>query len=35
LPARIVAAAPQTGRGGRDEGSILGGLGRVIGGDRS
>src|SRR5204862_554224 len=25
---RIVAAAPQTGRGGREEGSMLGGLGR-------
>jgi uncharacterized protein (TIGR00266 family) len=35
LAGRIVAAAPQTGRGGREEGSILGGLGRVIGGDRS
>ena len=35
LAGRIVAAAPQTGRGGREEGSILGGLGRVIGGDNS
>ncbi len=33
LAARIVAAAPQTGRGGREEGSILGGLGRVLDGD--
>jgi uncharacterized protein (TIGR00266 family) len=32
---RIVAAAPQTGRGGREEGSILGGLGDIISGDRS
>jgi len=35
LAGRIVAAAPRTGHGGREEGSILGGLGRVIGGDRS
>ena len=35
LAGRIVAAAPQTGRGGREEGSILGGLGRVIDGDNS
>ena len=34
LASRIYAAAPQTGRGGREEGSILGGLGRVLGGDR-
>ena len=33
LAGRIVAAAPQTGRGGREEGSVLGGLGRAIGGD--
>jgi uncharacterized protein (AIM24 family) len=33
LAGRIVAAAPQTGRGGRDEGSLLGGLGRVLDGD--
>ena len=33
LAGRIIAAAPQTGRGGREEGSILGGLGRVIDGD--
>jgi uncharacterized protein (TIGR00266 family) len=35
LAGRIVAAAPQTGRGGRGEGSLLGGLGRVIDGDNS
>jgi uncharacterized protein (AIM24 family) len=33
LAQRIVAAAPQTGRAGREEGSILGGLGRVLDGD--
>jgi uncharacterized protein (TIGR00266 family) len=33
LAGRIYAAAPQTGRGGREEGSILGGLGRVLDGD--
>lgn len=33
LAGRIIAAAPQTGRGGREEGSILGGLGRVLDGD--
>jgi uncharacterized protein (TIGR00266 family) len=30
---RIVAAAPKTGRGGREEGSILGGIGRMLDGD--
>ena len=35
LARRIVAAAPQTGRGGREEGSVLGTLGDVISGDRS
>jgi uncharacterized protein (TIGR00266 family) len=35
LAGRIVAAAPQTGRGGRDEGSVLGGLGRMLDGDNS
>jgi uncharacterized protein (TIGR00266 family) len=35
LAGRIVAAAPQTGRGGREEGSILGGIGRMIDGDNS
>ncbi|MEO7598428.1 MAG: TIGR00266 family protein, partial [Opitutus sp.] len=29
LAGRIVAAAPKTGRGGREEGSVLGGLGRL------
>lgn len=33
LAGRIHAAAPQTGRAGRDEGSVLGGLGRMLGGD--
>ncbi len=33
LAGRIVAAAPQTGRGGREEGSMLGGLGRMLDGD--
>lgn len=33
LAGRIVAAAPQTGKGGRGEGSVLGGLGRMIDGD--
>jgi uncharacterized protein (TIGR00266 family) len=35
LAGRIYAAAPQTGRGGREEGSILGGLGRLMDGDNS
>ena len=35
LAGRIYAAAPQTGHGGREEGSILGGLGRLIDGDNS
>jgi uncharacterized protein (AIM24 family) len=35
LAGRIIAAAPQTGRGGRGEGSVLGGLGRMIDGDNS
>jgi len=35
LAGRIYAAAPQTGRGGREEGSVLGGLGRLIDGDNS
>jgi uncharacterized protein (TIGR00266 family) len=35
LARRIYAAAPQTGGGGRGEGSILGGLGGLIGGDNS
>ncbi len=32
---RIVAAAPQTGRGGREEGSVLGTIGDILSGDRS
>jgi uncharacterized protein (TIGR00266 family) len=35
LAGRIVAAAPKTGRGGREEGSLLGGIGRMIDGDNS
>ena len=35
LAGRITAASPQTGRGGREEGSILGGLGRLLDGDNS
>jgi len=35
LAGRITAASPQTGHGGREEGSILGGLGRIIDGDNS
>ena len=35
LAGRIYAAAPQRGRGGREEGSLLGGLGRLIDGDNS
>src|SRR3954471_6882778 len=33
LAGRIIAAAPQTGRGGREEGSVIGGLGRMLDGD--
>jgi uncharacterized protein (TIGR00266 family) len=33
LAARVVAAAPRTGSGGREEGSVLGGLGRLLDGD--
>jgi uncharacterized protein (TIGR00266 family) len=33
LAGRIVAAAPQTGHGGKEEGSLLGGLGRLLDGD--
>lgn len=33
LAGRIIAAAPQTGRGNREEGSVLGGLGRLLDGD--
>ncbi len=35
LAGRIYAAAPQSGGGGRGEGSILGGLGRILDGDNS
>ena len=35
LAARITAASPKTGRGGREEGSLLGGLGRMLDGDNS
>jgi len=35
LANRIVAAVPRVGRGGREEGSILGGLGGLIDGDNS
>ena len=35
LAGRIVAAAPGLGRGGREEGSILGKLGNIIDGDNS
>ena len=33
LADRIHAAAPQNGGGGREEGSVLGGLGRLLDGD--
>ena len=35
LAGRIVGAVPGLGRGGREEGSVLGGLGRLIDGDNS
>lgn len=35
LAGRITAASPQTGRGGREEGSLLGGFGRLLDGDNS
>ena len=35
LAGRIYAAAPQKGGGGREEGSVLGGLGRLLDGDNS
>jgi uncharacterized protein (TIGR00266 family) len=35
LAGRIVAAAPQTGRANKGEGSVLGGLGRMLDGDNS
>jgi uncharacterized protein (TIGR00266 family) len=34
LAGRVIASAPGVGRGGRDEGSVLGGLGGILGGDR-
>jgi uncharacterized protein (TIGR00266 family) len=33
LAGRITAASPQTGRGGREEGSVLGGIGRMFDGN--
>src|SRR6266436_4811832 len=33
LAGRITAASPQTGRGGKEERSVLGGIGRLLGGD--
>jgi uncharacterized protein (AIM24 family) len=35
LAGRIYAAAPQTRGGGKGEGSVLGGLGRLLDGDNS
>jgi uncharacterized protein (AIM24 family) len=35
LAGRITAASPRTGRGGREEGSVLGGIGRLLDGDNS
>ena len=35
LADRIIAASPKTGSGGRGEGSVLGGLGRLLDGDNS
>jgi uncharacterized protein (AIM24 family) len=35
LAGRITAASPKTGRGGREEGSLLGGIGRMLDGDNS
>src|SRR6185503_17404665 len=35
LANRIIAAVPRMGRGGREEGSILGGLGGILDGDNS
>jgi uncharacterized protein (AIM24 family) len=34
MAGRIIAAAPGVVRGGREEGSVLGGLGSILGGDR-
>jgi uncharacterized protein (AIM24 family) len=35
LASRVFAAAPQTGGGGQGEGSLLGGLGRILDGDNT
>jgi uncharacterized protein (AIM24 family) len=35
LANRIIAAVPRLGKGGREEGSILGGLGSLLDGDNS
>jgi len=35
MAGRILAAAPGLGRGGKEEGSLLGGLGRILDGDNS
>jgi hypothetical protein len=35
LANRIIAAVPGLSRGGREEGSVLGGLGRMLDGDNS
>ena len=35
LAGRITAASPQTSKGGRGEGSVLGGIGRILDGDNS
>ncbi len=35
LAGRVLAAAPQRGGGSRDEGSVLGGLGRLLDGDNN
>ena len=35
LAGRVIAAAPGLGKGGREEGSLLGGLGRMLDGDNS
>ena len=35
LANRIIAAVPRLGKGGREEGSILGGLGNLLDGDNS
>ena len=35
LAGRITAASPRTGHGGREEGSVPGGLGRLVDGDNS